>query len=149
MFELHRFPRWLSVAIRQLINRWNTRFEVKTKQGMETSEMITFKSGLPQDDAWVIQAPFNFYVLHAVPPRPHPQKWSPILRIKSLFLHSSHPIQKFRDLLTNIGSPLCGSSHTNECYDKKNPFITIKINHYHFEMQIVCHEAFKQKTFNW
>ena len=51
MFELHRFPRWLSVAIRQLINRWNTRFEVKTKQGMETSETITFKSGLPQGDA--------------------------------------------------------------------------------------------------
>ena len=42
VFELDRFHRWLGVAIRQLSNRWNTRIVVKTKQGMETSEMITF-----------------------------------------------------------------------------------------------------------
>ena len=30
VFELHRFPRWLGVVIRQLSNRWNTRIVVKT-----------------------------------------------------------------------------------------------------------------------
>ena len=52
MFEIHRFLRWLDVARRQLSNRWNTRIVVKTKQGMETSVMITFKRGLPQGDAF-------------------------------------------------------------------------------------------------
>ena len=52
MFELHRFPRWLGAAIRQLSNRCNTRIMVKRKQGMETSEMITFNRGLPQGDAF-------------------------------------------------------------------------------------------------
>ena len=28
MYELHRFPRWLGVAIRQLSSRWTTRIVV-------------------------------------------------------------------------------------------------------------------------
>ena len=40
------------MAIWQLSNRWNTRIVVKTKQEMESSEMITFKRGLPQGDAF-------------------------------------------------------------------------------------------------
>jgi len=31
MYELHRFPRWLGVAIRQFSSRWNTRIVVKTR----------------------------------------------------------------------------------------------------------------------
>ena len=31
MYGLHRFPRWLGVAIRQLSSRWNTRILVKTR----------------------------------------------------------------------------------------------------------------------
>ena len=31
MYELHRFPRWLGVAIRQLKSSWNTRIVAKTR----------------------------------------------------------------------------------------------------------------------
>ena len=31
MYELHRFPRWLGVAARQLSSRWSTRIAIKTR----------------------------------------------------------------------------------------------------------------------
>lgn len=51
MFTMHRFLTWLCKAIHRLSASWNTRILVRTAQGMETSEVITFRRGLPQGDA--------------------------------------------------------------------------------------------------
>ena len=51
MFVLHRFPRWTGNVISRLSAKWNTRINVKKKQGVEISERIRFNKGLPQGDA--------------------------------------------------------------------------------------------------
>ena len=51
MFTVHRFPVWLCKVINKLSASWNTRISVRTAQGVETSEVITFRRGLPQGDA--------------------------------------------------------------------------------------------------
>ena len=51
MFTVHRFPVWLCKVITKLSASWNTRISVRTAQGVETSEVITFRRGLPQGDA--------------------------------------------------------------------------------------------------
>ena len=52
MFTIHRFPKWFgSTVMKKLTASWNTRIVVETKQGLETSEIIRFKKGLPQGDA--------------------------------------------------------------------------------------------------
>ena len=48
---LHRFPSWISRAIRNLSASWNTRITTSTKQGRETSRSIRFAKGLSQGDA--------------------------------------------------------------------------------------------------
>ena len=48
---MHRFPAWLCEVIHKLSAGWNTRISVRTAQGVETSEVITFRRGLPQGDA--------------------------------------------------------------------------------------------------
>ena len=51
MLSLHRFPRWIGNEIARLSAKWNTRITVRTKKGVETSEIIYFNKGLPQGDA--------------------------------------------------------------------------------------------------
>ena len=51
MMILHRFPTWLCRTIESLCNSWNTKVVAKTKQGIEKSEVIQFRRGLPQGDA--------------------------------------------------------------------------------------------------
>ena len=51
MFVLHRFPKWTGNVVSGLSAKWNTRINVKTKQGVEMSEHIRFNKGLPQGDA--------------------------------------------------------------------------------------------------
>ncbi|PFX11816.1 Retrovirus-related Pol polyprotein from type-1 retrotransposable element R2 [Stylophora pistillata] len=51
MFALHRFPTWIGNLIARLCGRWNTKITAVTKQGVETSERIAFRKGLPQGDA--------------------------------------------------------------------------------------------------
>ena len=45
---MHRFPVWLCKVINKLSASWNTRISVRTVQGVETSEVIIFRRGLPQ-----------------------------------------------------------------------------------------------------
>ena len=47
---MHRFPVWLCKVINKLSASWNTRISVRTAQGVETSEVIIFRRGLPQGD---------------------------------------------------------------------------------------------------
>ena len=51
MMILHRFPTWLKNVTSKLSVSWNTRIQCKTDKGAETSDVITFRSGLPQSDA--------------------------------------------------------------------------------------------------
>ena len=51
MFALHRFPTWIGNLIARLCGRWNTKITAVTKQGVEISERIAFRKGLPQGDA--------------------------------------------------------------------------------------------------
>ena len=51
MMILHRFPTWLKNLTSKLSASWNTRIQCKTDKGAETSEVIRFRSGLPQGDA--------------------------------------------------------------------------------------------------
>ena len=48
---LHRFPTWLKNVTSKLSASWNTRFQCKTDKGAETSDVISFRSGLPEGDA--------------------------------------------------------------------------------------------------
>ena len=48
MFTVHKFPVWLCKVINKLSASWKTRISVRTVQGVETSEVITFRRGLPQ-----------------------------------------------------------------------------------------------------
>ena len=50
-FTVHRFPAWLCKVIHKLSASWNSRISVRTAQGVETSEVITFRRGLSQGDA--------------------------------------------------------------------------------------------------
>ena len=51
MFALHRFPTWIGNLIARLCGRWNTKITAVTKHGVEISERIAFRKGLPQGDA--------------------------------------------------------------------------------------------------
>ena len=51
MMFLHKFPSWLCNTIKRLCQSWNTKITVRTRQGMETSDVIHFNKGLPQSDA--------------------------------------------------------------------------------------------------
>ena len=51
MMFLHKFPSWLCNTIKRLCQSWNTKITVRTRQGMETSDVIHFNKGLPQGDA--------------------------------------------------------------------------------------------------
>jgi len=51
MMILHRFPTWLKNVTSKLSESWNTRIQCKTDKGAETSDVIRFRSGLPQGDA--------------------------------------------------------------------------------------------------
>ena len=51
MFALHRFPTWIGNLIARLCGRWDTKITAVTKQGVEISERIPFRKGLPQGDA--------------------------------------------------------------------------------------------------
>ena len=48
---LHRFPTWLKNVTSKLSASWNTRIQCKTDKGAEISDVIRFRSGLPQGDA--------------------------------------------------------------------------------------------------
>ena len=50
MFSLHRFAKWIGNLIDRLSAKWNTTITVRTKQGVETSERIMFRKGLPKGD---------------------------------------------------------------------------------------------------
>ncbi|XP_068675641.1 uncharacterized protein [Montipora foliosa] len=51
MMILHSFPTWLKNVTSKLSASWNTRIQCKTDKGTETSDVIRFRSGLPQGDA--------------------------------------------------------------------------------------------------
>ena len=51
MMFLHKFPSWLCDTIKRLCQSWNTKITVRTRQGMETSDVIHFNKGLLQGDA--------------------------------------------------------------------------------------------------
>ena len=51
MMILHRFPTWLKNVTSKLSASWNTRIQCKTDKWTETSDVIRFRSGLPQGDA--------------------------------------------------------------------------------------------------
>ena len=51
MFALHCFPTWIGNLIARLCGRWNTKITSVTKEGVEISERIAFRKGLPQGDA--------------------------------------------------------------------------------------------------
>ena len=51
MMSIHRFPRWLARVVNKLSKAWNTRIVTRTKLGMEMSETIQFRRGLPQGDS--------------------------------------------------------------------------------------------------
>ena len=51
MLSLHRFPRWIGNVVARLSAKWNTRITVRTKKGVEISEIIYFNRGQPQGDA--------------------------------------------------------------------------------------------------
>ena len=47
MMSIHRFPRWLARVVTKLSKAWNTKIVTRTKLGMEISEIIQFRRGLP------------------------------------------------------------------------------------------------------
>ena len=47
MMFLHKFPSWLCNTIERLSQSWNTKRTVRTRQGMETSDVSNFNKGLP------------------------------------------------------------------------------------------------------
>ena len=49
--SIHRFPRLLARVVTKLSKAWNTRIVTRTKLGMEMSETIQFRRGLPQGDS--------------------------------------------------------------------------------------------------
>ena len=51
MMILHRFLTWLNNVTSKLSASWNTRIQCKTDKGVETSDVIGFRSGLSQSDA--------------------------------------------------------------------------------------------------
>ena len=51
MMSIHKFPRWLAREVTKLAKAWNTRIVTRTKLGMEMSETIKFRRGLPQGDS--------------------------------------------------------------------------------------------------
>lgn len=51
MMSIHRFPRWLARVVTKLSKAWNTMIVTRTKLGMEISEIIQFRRGLPQGDS--------------------------------------------------------------------------------------------------
>ena len=51
IFNLHRFPSWYCEVLQKLSTSWSTRIMAKTENGVETSDTVQFKKGLPQDDA--------------------------------------------------------------------------------------------------
>ena len=51
MCKLHRLPCWVGRVIGKLCECWNTRICVRTTRGLETSDIIQFRRGLPQGDA--------------------------------------------------------------------------------------------------
>ena len=51
LFSLHRLPRWIGEGITRLSAKWNTKIAVRIVKGMETSERISLRKGLPQGDA--------------------------------------------------------------------------------------------------
>ena len=52
MFSLHRFPKWIGRLIARLSDKWrNTRIVIRTQEGLEVSQRISFRRGLPQGDA--------------------------------------------------------------------------------------------------
>ena len=51
MMILHRFFTWLKNVTSKLSASWNTRIQCKTDKGDETSDVISFRSGLSQGDA--------------------------------------------------------------------------------------------------
>ena len=50
MFNLHRFPSWHSEVMQELSTTWSSRIMAKTENGLEASDTIQFKKGLPQGD---------------------------------------------------------------------------------------------------
>ena len=51
MMFLHKFPSWLCNTIERLGQSWNTKRTVRTRQGLETSDVTHFNKGLPRGDA--------------------------------------------------------------------------------------------------
>ena len=51
MMILHRFPTGLKNVTSKLTASWNTKIQCKADKGSETSDVIRFRSGIPQDDA--------------------------------------------------------------------------------------------------
>ena len=51
MMILHIVPIWPKNVTSKLSVSWNTRIQCKTDKGAETSDVIRFRSGLPQGDA--------------------------------------------------------------------------------------------------
>ena len=51
MMFLHKFPSWLCNIIERLGQSWNTKRTVRTRQGLETSDVTHFNKGLPRGDA--------------------------------------------------------------------------------------------------
>ena len=51
MMFLHKIPSWLCNTVKRLCQSWNTKITVRTRQEMETSDVIHFNKGLPQGDA--------------------------------------------------------------------------------------------------
>ena len=51
MFKRHRFAEWFGVLIQKRAASWNTGIVITTEMGRERSNVIRFRSDLPQDDA--------------------------------------------------------------------------------------------------
>ena len=49
--KLHKFAQWISDIIKNICASWNTKSIARTKNGIETSDPIRFKRGLPQADS--------------------------------------------------------------------------------------------------
>ena len=49
--RLRKLPQWISDTIKNICASWSTKIIARTKNGIEKSEPICFKRGLPQGDS--------------------------------------------------------------------------------------------------
>ena len=71
MMILRRFPTWLKNVTSKFSASWNAIIQFKTDKGAETSDVIRFRSGLPQGDALFPRTVYPVYEPSCVDVKSH------------------------------------------------------------------------------